>query len=315
MTFEARPPAKVNLTLEVAGRRADGYHDLRSIFLRVGLSDRLLVEPGGADGSDRVTVTGFAVGSTRDNLVTRALQAIRLHTGVDLPALDVTLEKRIPVAAGLGGGSSDAAFALKLATACWGVGISAAEELALAASLGSDVPFFVADEVLAEVGGRGEIVNWLPSERLRFGVVLVTPPIALRTARVFERFDVMNPDPRSVTTAGAVASEALAGILWDEPLDDEIVAWSRDHADSNDLWLAASSLEPSLVALRAALEGGTGRRWLLSGSGPTLFAIYPSAREAADAGRALAGKQLPQLQSAVMNAVDLVGPDPIWRYP
>jgi 4-diphosphocytidyl-2C-methyl-D-erythritol kinase len=85
--------------------------------------------------------------------------------------------------------------------------------------------------------------------------------------------------------------------------------------DANDLWAAAASLEPALPALRGALEQKSGVPWLMSGSGSTLFALYPSAAEAAEAGKALAASGLPELKSVLINAVDLVGPDPIWRHP
>jgi 4-diphosphocytidyl-2-C-methyl-D-erythritol kinase len=283
-TFGLRPPAKINLTLEVVGRRPDGYHELRSVFLRVGLTDRLTVKPGGADGSDTLTITGLPGVPVRDNLVLRAAEALRGRLGVELPTLDFRLEKNIPAAAGLGGGSSDCASALKLALVAWGVGLSEAEELELAAELGSDVPFFVSGLGEALVEGRGERVS--PSSVISGGgVLLFTPPIALRTAAVFDRFDHL----------------ALPRLLEGEA--------------QNDLWPAAASLAPTLPALREELERATGKPWLMSGSGPTLFALYPSASEAAEAGQGLAASQLPSIDNALINAVDLVGPDPAWRYP
>lgn len=282
--LEERPPAKVNLTLAVIARRQDGYHELKSTFLRIGLTDRLTVAIGGADGSDRLTVTGLPGAPARGNLVLTALDAIRSRVSIALPALDVTLEKNIPVAAGLGGGSSDCASAIRLAQAAWGIGMSKEEELALAAELGSDVPFFLSGLGEALVEGRGERVS--PAASISGGaVLLVTPPIALRTAAVFDRFDELN-QPNSL------------------------------EGDSvNDLWPAAASLAPSLSHLRSTLEGRTQDAWLMSGSGPTLFAPYPSVAQAAEVGRALVAARLPALDKALINAVDLVGPDPAWRYP
>ncbi|HYI21538.1 MAG TPA: hypothetical protein VEX62_02780 [Candidatus Limnocylindrales bacterium] len=284
--LEARPPAKVNLTLDVLGRRNDGYHELRSTFLRVGLSDRLTMDLGAGPG-DRLTVTGLAGAPTEGNLVLTALDALRRHVAAELPPIDVTLDKRIPAAAGLGGGSSDAASALKLACECWGIALAPAEELTLAASLGSDVPFFAHDVPVATINGRGEHVSPIaaPDDDIG-GLLLVTPPISLSTAAVFERFD-------------------------DLPmrLDEDRLR------DANDLWPAAASLEPSLPRLREELERATSVPWLMSGSGPTLFAIYPSVEEASAAGRSLVESRLPELESAILNAVDLIGPDPNWRHP
>ncbi|MEO6349990.1 MAG: 4-(cytidine 5'-diphospho)-2-C-methyl-D-erythritol kinase [Candidatus Limnocylindrales bacterium] len=279
--FEDRPRAKINLTLEIVGRRPDGYHELRSRFLRVGLTDRLTMQPGGADGTDTLMVSGLDDLPVKDNLVLRAVQALRAHVGIKLPALDIALDKRIPVAAGLGGGSSDCASALKLAQACWGVGVSEADELALAAELGSDVPFFSAGHAAAVATGRGEHLE--PVEPpVESGVLLVTPLARLSTPRVFARYDDLG----------------------------------KEHDESgNDLWPAAASLEPSLVELRTALTEATQLEWRMSGSGPTLFALYPAVTEAADAGRALVQSRLAVLDGSQINAVDLVGPDPAWRFP
>jgi 4-diphosphocytidyl-2-C-methyl-D-erythritol kinase len=309
--FTGRPEAKVNMTLEVAGRREDGFHDLDSVFLRVGLSDRLTVRQAPQTSTaDTLVVTGLAGAPVRNNLVTRAFDAIRGHTGLPLPPLEATLEKHIPAAAGLGGGSSDASAALVLAQLAWGISLSPADALVVGASVGSDVPFFLADQKLAEVSGRGEVVDGLPSERLGLGAVLVSPPIALSTARVFDRYDQLPPG----SSGAAAAAEELRNVVWDA-IDEDFVSWSRKHPDANDLWPAAASLEPALAGLRDALQRNTGHPWLMSGSGPTMFALYASGEEAAERGKELAARRLPELESALINAVDLEGPDPIWRYP
>lgn len=299
--YEDRPRAKINLTLEVVGRTPDGYHELRSIFLRIGLSDRLTMAPASGGTQDQLTVTGLTgAPPTRDNLVLRALDALRAHAGIDFPPLVVTLDKRIPAAAGLGGGSSDAASALRVAQACWGVGLSEAEELALGLELGSDVPFFLSGVGVALVEGRGERITPMP-DATNLGLLLFTPPLPLSTPRVFDRYDDLGlglhlPPLANVDTHRLVeADELLRG--------------------ANDLWPAATSLEPSLSALRDELETQTSRPWMMSGSGPTLFALYSSADEAADAGGALAATGSPAIADALIHAVDLDGPDPAWRYP
>ena len=278
--FEARPAAKVNLTLAVLGRRPDGYHELRSVFLRVGLTDVLTVTPGSGD-RDRLSLTGLPGAPSDGNLVLRALDAIRAQAGFDFPPLDVRLEKRIPVAAGLGGGSSDAAAALGLAQAAWGMALSPDELLQVAAGLGSDVPFFTCDLAAALIGGRGEIVqeNPAPAEN---GVLLVTPPARLSTAAVFARYD-------------------------------ELGGERGENRDSNQLWAAAASLQPALADLRDSLERASDRPWLLSGSGPTLFALYPSVEDAARSGRSVS--EIIGPADVLIHAVDLVGPDPAWRHP
>jgi 4-diphosphocytidyl-2-C-methyl-D-erythritol kinase len=298
--FEDRPQAKVNLTLEVVGRRPDGYHELRSIFLRVGLSDHLSLSPGGADGADSLTITGLPGASQRHNLVTRALDAVRTRAEIPLPTLDVRLDKQIPAAAGLGGGSSDAASAVKLAQACWGVGLSKDEELALGLELGSDVPFFLYGATAALVEGRGERVKAL-AEPTHAGLLLVTPALEVSTARVFDRYDDLASEarPRQIDEIDLVDLPSMGDRL----------------RDANDLWAATSALEPSLAGLRDQLETASGVPWLMSGSGSTMFALYSSVVDASEAGKALVARRLPSIEKAQINAVDMVGPDPAWRYP
>ena len=298
----ARPPAKVNLTLRILGRRPDEFHELSSVFLRIGLCDRLTVvpaEPGVA--ADTLTVNGLPGTPVAGNLVLQAFASIRAYTGLPLPPLDATLEKRIPVAAGLGGGSSDAAAALRLAQVAWNIRVAPSDEVRLAESLGSDVPFFYFDMAAAQVSGRGESVEPLEFAA-QAATLLVTPAVALSTARVFARFDDLAVAPGTPTPFDS-------GVL------DRLPAAAAELRDANDLWPAALSLAAELGPLRDALETRTGRAWLMSGSGSTLFALYPSAAEAADAGRELVAAEMPMLANSLINAVDLVGPDPVWRYP
>jgi 4-diphosphocytidyl-2-C-methyl-D-erythritol kinase len=312
VTFVARPPAKVNLTLGVFGRRADGFHELVSVFLRVGLTDRLTIQPGAGPG-DRLTVSGATGVPTDGNLVLKAIDAVRAEVGGDLPPLDVTLDKRIPVAAGLGGGSSDAASAVRLSQAAWGVRLASDQEIDVTRSLGSDVPFFQSGATAGLIEGRGERVTSLPSYHIEsMGILLVMPAIPLSTAQVFQRFDELGG---AETATASEMNEEIVALMHAQPTNTDVMALAAKLRDANDLWSAAASLEPSLGDLRDALEQASGRPWQMSGSGSTLFALYASADEAAEAGRSLVRRSVPELQSAVINAVDLVGPDPISRHP
>ena len=156
-------PAKLNLTLAVVGRRDDGYHALHSVFVPLTLADRLSLAPVGGD-RDTLHVSGLDAGPPADNLVFRALAAARAAVGGGwaggpgpAPALAARLDKRIPVAAGLAGGSSDAAATLDGALEAWGAELDEHARHAVAAALGSDVPFFLAGGP-ALVEGRGERV-------------------------------------------------------------------------------------------------------------------------------------------------------------
>lgn len=309
--YGARPPAKVNLTLEVAARGDDGYHQMKSVFLRLGLSDRLNVHPG-EGAADRLVVGGLPGCPVEGNLALRALALLRAKVGVTLPPLDVDLEKRIPIAAGLAGGSSDGAAALDLAAACWGVGLSIAERLALAMQLGADVPFFSLEAAAALVEGRGERVTALPPVAGAAGVLLVCPPVTVSTAAAFARFDELGPSRKHPDGHTAELAQALRGGL-DGP---SLASWAERLRDANDLWPAAASLAPALGGLRDELEHLTATPWLMSGSGPTLFSLQATVEVAAAVGQQLAQSGAALLaEGTLMFATDLVGPDPAWRYP
>ena len=296
--MHSNPRAKVNLSLTVTGVRPDGFHELDSIFLRIGISDDLTVAFGDR-GRDVLTVSGLPGCPVEGNLVLRAFAAVRRALGHDLPPLVAHLDKRIPIQAGLGGGSSDGAAALGAALQMWGAALSPQRLDELALALGSDVPFFVRNLAAARVGGRGELLEPIREAALDVGMLLVTPPIALPTAQVYARFDELGG------MRGTSADPGIVGRLPDA---------AQELRDANDLWPAAVSLEPRLGDLRDELERWTSLPWLMSGSGSTLFAFYPSAEEAADAGQRLVADADGLLGGSLINAVNLVGPDPVWRH-
>ena len=297
----AWPPAKLNLTLAVGPRGADGYHPLRSVFLRIGLFDELAAEQSAPEaGADSLLVTGLPGCPVDDNLVLRAFAALRSATGLALPPLAARLEKNIPLTAGLGGGSSDAAAALDLAAGCWGVGLAPAERQRLAIGLGSDVPFFSAGAPAALVEGRGEVVTPLPGVSVGVGVLLAVGAAPLSTGAVYARHDEL---ATAATDAGRSTGD-LAAALRNGLGAPALVDRLGDLRDANDLWPAAADLRPGLAATRATIESETGRPWLLTGSGPTLFTLYPSVEEARAAGRRLADRI-----SAVGLAASLIATD------
>ena len=302
--MRARPRAKVNLTLRVRERGRDGYHKLESTFLRIGLADELTVAFGNGLGADVLTVSGLPGANGTDNIVLRAFDATRRTLGHELPPLVAHLDKRIPIAAGLGGGSADAASAVDCALQMWGASLSPAMLADVALELGADVPFFAANAAAARVRGRGEQVEVLPEPRNDIGLLLVTPALALSTAAVFARFDHL-PSPAEHTRVISDHATVLA----------DLVGSASDLRDANDLWTPAITIAPELAVLRDELERQTHRPWLMSGSGSTLFAIYPSADESVASAKSLVASESEALGGALFNAVDLVGPDPLWRYP
>ena len=288
-------PAKVNLTLAVLGLRPDGYHDLHSVMVPLDVADRLSVSllPPGA--TDTLYATGFDAGPAADNLVLRAFAAARRRAAGpwraagregEPPPLAARLEKRIPVAAGLAGGSSDAAGALDAALEAWAVELDAETRHEIAAELGSDVPFFLAGGP-ALIEGRGERlapIPWLRDDDERHdrpGVLLVTPAIPLSTPAVFRAWDAGARNP----AAGArQASAHLADELRRGMASDALTVRATILASANDLASAAIAVEPALVSFKRALMRLTGHAIGISGSGPThwaLYASYPEAQAAA----------------------------------
>jgi 4-diphosphocytidyl-2-C-methyl-D-erythritol kinase len=281
-------PAKLNLTLAVVGRRTDGYHALHSVMAPLALADRLSLTPDPSPAAaDTLRVEGFDTGPTADNLVLRAIDAtrrsVRTHTGVPPAALAIRLDKRIPVAAGLAGGSSDAAAAIDGALEAWGAAdvLGAAERSALAARIGSDVPFFLAGGP-ALVEGRGERVLQLRGIRPAAGepapgILLVTPAIAAHTAAVFAAWSDGAMGPPGVA---ARSSEHFAGEFGSGMSARQLLERAGVLAAANDLLPAAAAVVDGLTSFRRALTRLLGRPIGQSGSGPTLWALYPSLGDA-----------------------------------
>lgn len=267
-------PAKVNLTLEVLGRREDGYHELASVMATVGLRDDVSVSV-----SRRLDVlitprSGISVGS---DLASAAARALAGATGRE-PRARIEVRKRIPVAAGLGGGSSDAGAVLRALARLWRVeGVDLA---AVGATVGSDVPFFALAHPVARVGGRGEQVDPLPSPSSELWIALVTIPARVPTPAVFAALD---PDHRG--TAGM--TDAVSRMLREGDVDPVAL---RSHL-RNDLTPAAESVCPLVAEARGA-AAARGIDLALSGSGPSMFAVADDRAHAIRIARSLAAAGL-----------------------
>jgi 4-diphosphocytidyl-2-C-methyl-D-erythritol kinase len=251
--------AKLNLALHVLGRRADGYHDLDTLFAFAEHGDELRVEPGEALS---LRVTGpfsASLGGKDDNLALRAARALAERFGVGAGAA-LTLDKRLPVAAGIGGGSADAAAALRLLDRFWGLRATEEELVALAGGLGADVPACLGSRPCRGTG-RGDALA--PADLAGFSeapVLLVNPHVPLGTAEVFGRWQ----GPGS----GPLPLDAAAG--------------------GNDLEGAATALVPAIGVVLAALKACDGARLVrMSGSGATCFALFASEGQRDRAGVAI----------------------------
>ena len=262
---EEAAPAKVNLFLHVTGRCDAGHHLLDSLAVFAALADRVTAEP--AAGLS-LSVTGpfaAATGAGEDNLVLRAARMLaRPGDGAAL-----SLEKRIPVAAGLGGGSSDAAAALRLLARLWSVTLP---EAAATARLGADVPVCLAPTP-ARMLGIGELVSPAPPLPEGLGLVLANPRLPLATAAVF------------AARSGAFDAPAAVPPAWRDAAD--LAAWLGGMR--NGLETAAIALCPAVARVRAAcaaLPGALVAR--MSGSGPTCFALFATVARAEAAATLLA---------------------------
>lgn len=264
-------PAKVNLHLEVLGRRRDGYHELRTLFAAVGVWDTLVVERGDGEVTLKVLPAG-AVPGGEDNLVVRAARELRRRSGTSLGA-HLTLVKRIPVAGGMGGGSSNAAAALVGLDRLWGIGAAAAELHGMAAALGADVPFFLLGGV-AWGTGRGEELQPLP-DLPPWWVVLIPGAVAVSTSEVYASLGA--PPVRAAPSSAVYDWIRHGGEL---PLD----------ACRNDLEPAVMERFPDVKERLRALSSGRPRLAMLSGSGGTVFALVDNEGGARACARRLAGR-------------------------
>jgi 4-diphosphocytidyl-2-C-methyl-D-erythritol kinase len=265
---QVRAPAKVNLFLEVHRRRPDGYHDLATLMVPVGLYDTLEVRES-SDGTVRLSCDHPGLSTGADNLVVRAAELVRSRFNVR-QGVEVQLTKRIPLAAGLAGGSSDAAATLAALDRLWRLGLSAAQLGELGALLGSDVPFFFHGPA-GWCTGRGEIVEPVPVGR-PLDLVLAGPGVGLSTASVFGALTV--PE---TPVDGAAARAALAA--------GDVGALGR--ALFNRLEAPAIGFCEEVGRLRQALSELGPAGALMSGSGTTVFALADGPADAMRVARAL----------------------------
>jgi 4-diphosphocytidyl-2-C-methyl-D-erythritol kinase len=265
-----RAPAKVNLTLHILGRRADGYHELDSVVAFAGVGDRLTFEPGPALSLEvRGPTAGFS-GPDDDNLVLKAARALA-ERAAGLRLGRFRLYKVLPVAAGLGGGSSDAAAALRALAACNGLALDDPRLIDAARATGADVPVCL-DPRARRMTGIGDLLS-PPLGLPPLPAVLVNPRVA-------------SPTPAVFSGIGLARGEASGWAAFDAPLgDDPVEALAQGR---NDMQASAERLTPAISETLAALVEAGGARWVrMSGSGATCFALYRDRHAAARAARRL----------------------------
>jgi len=291
-----RAPAKLNLYLRVLGRRGDGYHEIETLFERIDLADELTLEsrPSGLT----LTCTDPTLSCGEDNLVLKAARALQETTGVTLGA-HIHLIKRIPVAAGLGGGSSDAVSTLRGLNQLWGLGLDDDRLRRIAADLGSDVPFFLLDTPWAIGRGRGERCEPL-TDLPPLSHVLVVPQERLSTREVYGGFSPLtDPAPSITMVVHALRNGSLGELatgLW------------------NDLEPEAIRRCPVISRIQLTLRefGCLGIR--LSGSGPAVFGLCRSADHASELSARLREHAVPSWRTEIIQT-DHPSKEAAWRSP
>jgi 4-diphosphocytidyl-2-C-methyl-D-erythritol kinase len=268
--------AKVNLTLRVVGRRVDGYHELESVVAFADCADRLSLAPGSTLDLTMSGPLAQACGETSDNLVLKAARLL----GERVPDMKVgsfTLDKVLPVAAGIGGGSADAAAALRLLAQLNGLALDDKRLLDVALQTGADVPVCLTSRA-CDMTGVGETL--LPLSLPILPCVLVNPRVPVATREVFAALGLRNGE----LLVGA--TDVIRATAWPEQgasVEDwvEVLA-----ASSNDLEAPATRIQPAIGEVITALSATDGA-WLarMSGSGATCFAIFENTAEAQRAAR------------------------------
>ena len=263
--------AKVNLDLRVLGRRPDGYHELRTVFQSIALHDTLVFTSRRGPFAIRCRADGMPRDST--NLIWRAAAALARAACRDREPRDVavTVDKQVPMQAGLGGGSADAAATLLALARLWRCEVTLDDLRTVARQLGADVPFFLTGGTALGLG-RGDEVYPLRDVPTRWMLLLV-PAVGVATPDAYARLDELRhraglpgqPDPVAVPA------------LWSEAIP----------ALTNDLEEPVARLQPDITVMKAALRARGASAALMSGSGSVVFGLFPSRSRAASAARAL----------------------------
>ena len=286
--LSVRAPAKINLFLRVTGRRADGYHTLQTRMQKVGLFDLLKVQRGGE--GVRLHCVGADLPENAENLVHRAaslfLETVAQRRGRTLGGVKISLTKNIPIAAGLGGGSSDAAAALKALNSLFEAGLTAGELAAMGLELGADVPFFLADTPAALAVGIGEILTPVAPLSGCF-VLLVNPGFSVSTRWVYQTFALTKEEKTTIFKNFRESADPAVR------LGLSVTVKGLPAALENDLETVTITRYPEIGRIKEELLAHGAVAALMSGSGPTVFALF-SDQQAAETCRVLFARRFGQ---------------------
>jgi 4-diphosphocytidyl-2-C-methyl-D-erythritol kinase len=246
-------PAKVNLILDVLGRRPNGYHDVAMLMVRLSLQDRVRATlTAGRDIT--VTCPGLDLAAGEENIAARAARLFLEHTGL-ASGVAIAIDKQIPAAAGLGGGSSDAAAVLLALNELSGAGLARSELQVLGCRLGADVPFFLCGQTAAWATGIGEVLQPWPGLPACW-LVLVNPRFGVSTAWVYQNLGLTHQRRMSKIPRFPERAEGLAQLL------------------RNDLEPVTMTRHPEIAAIKTRLQAAGALGALMSGRGPTVFGVF-----------------------------------------
>jgi 4-diphosphocytidyl-2-C-methyl-D-erythritol kinase len=270
-------PAKLNLYLDVLDKRSDGYHDIKTLFEKIDLQDEIVIREKTKKGlSVKVEPMG-ACPSGEQNIVYKALSALLKASRSDV-GLEVMIKKRIPVAAGLGGGSSDAASAIRAVNDSFDLGLSKKELFSIAIEAGKDVPFFMLDESFAIASKTGECLEPLEIGEKLFHII-IKPRISVSTAEMYKRID----DGDLKMQNGGIDKIVLA-------LKKNEIDGIRKHC-YNIFELVLADYSPYIEKAKTLLEDAGAGQCLLSGSGPSVFCVLNDGKEAQEILKRIPKKQ------------------------
>jgi len=261
-------PAKINLYLRILRRRQDGYHDIASLMQQISLCDEMTFRPSGK--GIRVSCPDGTLPENEENIVYRAAEAFFRQALSTSRGIDITLRKKIPIAAGLGGGSSNAATTLVALNDLFGYPCTKEELMAIGVTLGADVPFFIFSKTAWAfgIGERLQAVEAIPP----FSLLLVNPGFGLSTKLIYQNLNFT---------------------LTNETIHYSIPRFSTVHDVAkglfNDLETVSIGMHPVLADIKDRLMENGAMGALMSGSGPTVFGIFEQEKQAVVAEKALAG--------------------------
>lgn len=268
-------PAKINLFLEVRGRRPDGYHNLNTLMCCIGLCDAICLTFEQKNISVRCAHPD--VPENESNLAARAAHLFFYHTGLD-KGVHIDIEKNIPVGAGLGGGSSNAATVLKGLNTFYGSPVPQKDLYAMGKGIGADVPFFIYGKP-AVATGIGDILTYCDCIK-SWPILLIYPAVAVSTAEVYKKLNL------ALTKTKKIDTKNVFELKWDKDLASQLF---------NDLELVASEICPEIQQAKASLLMHEASAALMTGSGSAVFGLYENMKSAEKAYHAISRNRTWQL--------------------